>query len=67
MKANPIIDEIHNARREYAEQFGNDLYAICEDARQKQGRQGRPIMPASPKPAEQRISVYPSCAPGAVP
>ena len=52
MTANPIIDEIHNTRREYAERFGNDLHAICEDARQKQGRQGRRVVPASPKPAE---------------
>jgi hypothetical protein len=54
MKTNPIIDEIHNTRREYAERFGNDLHAICEDARRKQGRQGRRIVPASPKPAEQQ-------------
>jgi hypothetical protein len=52
MTSNPIIDEIHNTRREYAERFGNDLHAICEDARQKQGREGRLVVPASPKPAE---------------
>ena len=52
MKANPIIDEIHKTRREYAERFGNDLPTICEDARRKQGRQGRQVVPASPKAAE---------------
>jgi hypothetical protein len=52
MQTNPLIEEIHNIRREYAERFGNDLHAICEDARQKQGRQGRRVVPASPKPAE---------------
>ncbi len=54
MKTSPIIDEIHNARREYAERFGNDLHAICEDARRKQGRQGRRIVPANPKPIDKK-------------
>ena len=52
MQTNPLIEEIHNTRREYAERFGNDLHALCEDARQKQGRQGRRVVPANPKPAE---------------
>lgn len=52
MPTNPLIEEIHNTRREYAERFGNDLHALCEDARQQQGRQGRRVVPASPKPAE---------------
>lgn len=52
MQTNPLIEEIHIIRREYAERFGNDLHALCEDARQQQGRQGRRVVPTSPKPAE---------------
>lgn len=36
MHTSPIIEELHALRRRYAERFGDDLYAICEDARHKQ-------------------------------
>lgn len=29
----PIVDEIRQIRRAYAERFDNDLHAICEDLR----------------------------------
>ncbi|MEN8220288.1 MAG: hypothetical protein ABFS56_28840 [Pseudomonadota bacterium] len=51
MTTSPILDEIHKIRLDYAERFGNDLHAICQDARQKQGRDGRQVIPANPKPA----------------
>jgi hypothetical protein len=51
MKKNSILDEIHKIRIDYAERFGNDLHAICQYARQKQGRDGRQVIPANPKPA----------------
>jgi hypothetical protein len=49
MHPSPIIEELHELRRRHAERFGNDLHAICEDARRGQAEQGRPIVPADPK------------------
>jgi hypothetical protein len=49
MHTSPIIEELHALRRRYAERFGNDLHALCEDARQKQAEQGRPVAPLAPK------------------
>ncbi len=51
MNKDPIIEEIHKVRKEYAERFDNDLHRICEDARRKQGSQGRLVVPGNPKPA----------------
>ena len=50
MVKDPIIKEIHQIRSAYAERFGNDLHAICEAARKKQGAGGRRVIPAKPKP-----------------
>jgi len=36
MHTSSIIEELHALRRRYAERFGDDLHAICEDARRKQ-------------------------------
>ena len=49
MHSSPIIDELHELRRRYAERFGDDLHAICEAARRKQAEQGRPVAPVDPK------------------
>jgi len=32
----PIVREIRRIRRKYAEQFNNDLHAICEDLRRQE-------------------------------
>ena len=42
--ANPIIEEIHAFRAEYARQYNYDLKAICEAARQKQRQSGHEIV-----------------------
>ena len=47
-----IIDDIHRIREEYAKRFNNDLKAICNDARSKQGQDGRKVVPAHPKPVQ---------------
>ena len=54
MITNPIIQEIHRTREEYSKRFGDDLKAICNDARSKQGRDGHRVVSASPK----RIGVF---------
>ena len=49
MTTDTIIDDIHRIREEYAKRFDNDLKAICNDARSKQGHDGRKVVPAHPK------------------
>ncbi len=39
----PILDEIHEARRAISDKFGGDLKAMLEDARQRQEASGRPV------------------------
>lgn len=51
MSTDTIIDDIHKFREEYAKRFNNDLKAICNDARSKQGRDGREVFAGHPKPA----------------
>ena len=51
MSTDTIIEDIHKFREEYAKRFNNDLKAICNDARSKQGHDGREVVPANPKPA----------------
>jgi len=41
---NPIIEEIHAFRAEYARKYGYDLRAICDAARQKQMQSGHEIV-----------------------
>ena len=41
---NPIIEEIHAFRAEYARQYGYDLRAICDAARKKQMQSGHEIV-----------------------
>ena len=42
-RTDPIIEEIHEARREIAKRFEGDIRRISEDARQRQIREGRPV------------------------
>lgn len=42
-KPDPIIEEIHEARRAIAQRFGGDIRKISEDARKRQQREGRPV------------------------
>jgi hypothetical protein len=51
MAQDPIVQEIHKVREAYAMRFGNDLRAICNDAQKKQGRDGRKVVRAAPRPA----------------
>jgi hypothetical protein len=49
MATDTIIESIHKFREEYANRFNNDLKAICEDARKRQGQDGRKVIPAAPR------------------
>lgn len=44
--SDPIIDEIHAARRAMSEKFGGDLKAMLEDANLRQEASGRSIWKA---------------------
>ena len=48
-----IIEEIHKLREAHAARFNNDLLAICKDAQQRQGKDGRKVVQAAPKPADE--------------
>ncbi len=39
----PIIEEIHETRREIAKRFDYDITKIAEDARRRQVLEGRPM------------------------
>jgi hypothetical protein len=51
MIRDPIIDEIHKAREEYAKQFNYDLKAIGEDLRRRQQESGHKVVSFAKKPA----------------
>jgi len=57
MWQDPIVEEIHRARDEYAKKFNYDLRAICEDLREKQETSGIKIVSRPPrKPAVQNVA-----------
>lgn len=39
----PVIEEIHETRREIAKRFNYDIRQISEDARRRQAIEGRPL------------------------
>jgi hypothetical protein len=60
MRNAPIVEEIRRARRAYAEQFDNDLHAICEDLRRRERESNREIWAPVKRPGT-RVA---SCAEG---
>ena len=50
MWKDPIVEEIHRYREEYAARFNYDLHAICEDLRKKQKESGREAISLTPEP-----------------
>lgn len=51
MWTDPIVEEIHRIREEYAKSHNYDLDAIFADLRQKEAESGREIVNLSPKPS----------------
>nr|VFJ48427.1 MAG: hypothetical protein BECKDK2373B_GA0170837_102047 [Candidatus Kentron sp. DK] len=44
MWRDPIVEEIHKTREEYARQFDYDVDAICKDIQIKQANSGRKLV-----------------------
>ena len=42
-RLDPIIEELHDVRREIAKRFEGDIHRISKDARQRQAQEGRPV------------------------
>ena len=42
-KIDPIVEEIHNTRREIAKRFNYDIRKISEDAKRRQALEGRSV------------------------
>lgn len=49
MSRDPIVDEVRAIREKLAAKFNFDVRAIAEDARQRQGKDGRKVISRSPK------------------
>ncbi len=57
MWQDPIVEEIHRIRDEYAKKFDYDLHAICEDLRKKQSTSNIKVISRPPrKPAIQKVA-----------
>jgi hypothetical protein len=52
-RLDPIIEELHEVRREIAQRFEGDIHRISKDARQRQAQEGRPVW--HPKAANQAL------------
>jgi hypothetical protein len=52
-RIDPVIEEIHETRREIAQRFDYDVHRISEDARRRQCLEGRPLW--QPKSANQAM------------
>jgi hypothetical protein len=47
----PIVEEIHRFREEYAKKFDYDLNRMFEDLRRRQEESGAPVVSFAAKPA----------------
>jgi hypothetical protein len=52
MWRDPIVEEIHKVRDEYAKQFNYDLAAICRDLQERQRKGNRKIVSFERQPPE---------------
>jgi hypothetical protein len=54
MWRDPIVEEIHKIREEYAQRFQFDMDAICKDIQVKQAESGRKLVSFSPRAVPKR-------------
>jgi hypothetical protein len=53
----PIIEEIHETRRQIHDKFGGDIVAIMKDAQQRQDASGRPVWQ---RPSLEKVAASPT-------
>lgn len=49
MLQDPIVEEIHHIREEYAKRLDYDLHKICEEMRQRQAQASRKAVTRMPR------------------
>jgi hypothetical protein len=49
MRDDPIVEELHQIREEFAARFQHDLHAICENFRAEQSASGRTVVTRPPR------------------
>ncbi|MDP2860031.1 MAG: hypothetical protein Q8P50_18990 [Bacillota bacterium] len=49
MWRDPIVEEVRQARREYAERVGNDIESLVRDLKEKQKRTDRKVVSFPPR------------------
>ena len=57
MWQDPIVEEIHKTREEYARQFNFDIDAICKDIQAKQANSDREVVSFPPRKPRPRHSL----------
>jgi hypothetical protein len=63
MWIDPIVEEIRESSKNWSDQFGGDLHAMCEDLRRRERESGRVYISLPPrKPTLVPISVAPSAS-----
>jgi len=50
----PIVEELHKIREEYARKFNFDISAICKDIQEKQVESGREVVSFPPRKPESK-------------
>ena len=53
----PIVEEVRRIRAEIAAEHGNDLHRLFEDARRRQGAEGRRVVSFDPADAAEPACV----------
>jgi hypothetical protein len=56
MKNDPIVEEIHKIRREYAARFDHDIDKMIRDINRTDGLEGHPVVHLGPR----RIKMIPA-------
>ena len=56
MWQDPIVEEIHKIREEYARQFNFDIDAICKDIQARQAKSNQEVVSFPPRKPRQKHS-----------
>jgi hypothetical protein len=59
MYRDPIVEEIRKIRQAHAAKFGFDIRKIVADPKQREGKDGRTVIPAPPRPTKAKAKGSP--------